>query len=387
MPSARAAEATSPQPERLWYVDHIRVALTMLVVLHHLAVSYSAVAPWYYIELPQSDVAQLLAIIFVLVNQSYFMGAFFLLAGYFTPGSYDRKGGAGFVRDRLVRLGIPLLIFTTLIGPSAALIGYGSVAPLLGITQPIAPWQWFVGSIGVGPLWFVEALLIAGLAYALWRSLRRSAPAAPGALPGAAAIIGFVLALACATFLLRLWLPVGASLPIVGFPTPGHLPQYLALFIVGAVAYRRDWLSRIPASYGRAGFIAAFAATLLIFLPTLILSDTGGAAAPFTGGMTWQAAAYALWEAIMGVAMPLGLLTLFRRRFSQHGPLARFLSSQAYTVYIIHALVIVALCYALGPLALPALAKFALAAALGLPLCFGLAYLIRLLPGVKRILA
>ncbi len=40
------------------------------------------------------------------------MGFFFLLAGYFTPGSYDREGGASFLRDRLITVALyPLLKF------------------------------------------------------------------------------------------------------------------------------------------------------------------------------------------------------------------------------------------------------------------------------------
>ncbi len=39
------------------------------------------------------------------------MGLLFLLAGYFTPISCDRKGGTAFARDRLSRLGIPWLVY------------------------------------------------------------------------------------------------------------------------------------------------------------------------------------------------------------------------------------------------------------------------------------
>jgi hypothetical protein len=30
--------------------------------------------------------------VFVTLNQAFFMGFFFLIAGYFTPASFDRKG-------------------------------------------------------------------------------------------------------------------------------------------------------------------------------------------------------------------------------------------------------------------------------------------------------
>jgi len=52
------------------------------------------------------------------MTQAYFMGLLFLIAGYFVPDSFDRKGPARFLRDRAVRLGIPTLIYMLFINPS-----------------------------------------------------------------------------------------------------------------------------------------------------------------------------------------------------------------------------------------------------------------------------
>jgi glucans biosynthesis protein C len=59
----------------------------------------------------------LLLILFCTVNQAWFMGLFFLLAGYYTPAAYDRRGTAGFVRERLLRLGVPLAGYFFLLHP------------------------------------------------------------------------------------------------------------------------------------------------------------------------------------------------------------------------------------------------------------------------------
>ncbi|QDZ25172.1 putative acyltransferase [Chloropicon primus] len=55
------------------------------------------------------------------INQSYFMAAFFLISGYFCPKSLDRKGFRAFVADKIVRLGGPFLLWSTLVGPLADL--------------------------------------------------------------------------------------------------------------------------------------------------------------------------------------------------------------------------------------------------------------------------
>merc|ERR1711977_338481 len=54
---------------------------------------------------------------FMAVNQGYFMAAFYLISAYFCPKSLDRKGFRSFCIDKLVRLGGPFIIYSTLLGP------------------------------------------------------------------------------------------------------------------------------------------------------------------------------------------------------------------------------------------------------------------------------
>ena len=60
---------------RLFFVDHLRVALTMLVITHHLAITYGAFGGvpglWYYIEPTKDSVASGLLSLFVLLNQGF----------------------------------------------------------------------------------------------------------------------------------------------------------------------------------------------------------------------------------------------------------------------------------------------------------------------------
>src|SRR5215475_13190314 len=100
-------------------IDALRAAVTLLVVFHHTAITYGAIGGWYYREIDPStkSLGGILLILFCTINQAWFMGLFFLLAGYYTPASYDRHGPAGFARERLLRLGIPLLIYFFLLHP------------------------------------------------------------------------------------------------------------------------------------------------------------------------------------------------------------------------------------------------------------------------------
>jgi surface polysaccharide O-acyltransferase-like enzyme len=114
------------------------------------------------------------------------------------------------------------------------------------------------------------------------------------------------------------------------------------------------------------------------------LALSGGTA--FLGHRTWQSAVYALWDSTFSVGMCLGLLTLFRRFFNRQTRFGRFLSRQAFTVYIIHIPIVVLLAIALRGVSLEVLLKFALAAVIGVPLSFALAFLVRKIPWASRVL-
>ncbi|MFD0884001.1 acyltransferase [Streptosporangium algeriense] len=352
---------------RLFAVDNLRVVLTVLVVLHHVAITYSNIPAWYYFE-EAKDASGAVLDTLVMFNQAFFMGFFFLISGFFTPASHDRKGGGAFVRDRLKRLGIPLLVFLLLLRPLLVAGFYPDGIPY---------WLFYLGSWDAGPMWFVEVLLVFGIVYTLWS--RRAGASKHAVEPRrteltARAIVLFALGLAVATFLWRFLVPVGTYWIVIGLPTPSHLPQYASMFVVGVLAYRRGWFETLPAKAGRIGFLAATGVTLVV----LPLSMT-------TEGVLHQAF-NSLWESTFAVALIVGLSVLFRNRYNRQGEGGRFLSEHAYTVYFIHPLVLVAVGYALAWLHAPAIVKFAVAAAIALPLCWGVAWLVRALPGAKRVL-
>ena len=163
--------ATTGRASRLFFIDNLRTGLAVLVVLHHVALVYGAGAPFYYVEPPLTDpLAFVTLLVFVLVNQAWFMGAFFLLAGYFTPGSFDRKGPGSFLWDRLLRLGIPLVLFYFVLNPISGLGVYLMPTVLTGITTS-PTWQVYPELLGMGPMWFVAMLLIFSFGYAAWRRL------------------------------------------------------------------------------------------------------------------------------------------------------------------------------------------------------------------------
>jgi glucan biosynthesis protein C len=53
---------------RLVFADHLKAALVILVMLHHIAVIYAGNSPFYYVEPASGDMAALLALVLLWQN-------------------------------------------------------------------------------------------------------------------------------------------------------------------------------------------------------------------------------------------------------------------------------------------------------------------------------
>lgn len=391
---AGAVETAGVKTSRQYFFDHLRVLLSVLVVLHHLALIYGGIQPFYYLEPPIGLVAFLAPLAFVLMNQAWFMGAFFLLAGYFTPGSSDRKGTGAFLKERLLRLGIPLLVWVFVLNPIAEIGFFLMPSELTGITTEltwVSFWRMYPGMLGLGPLWFVALLFVFNLGYALWRVLLRNRAGIAqreSAAPGYLGISIFVLALAAVSFLVRMEIPLGKA--VYDFPTLAYLPQYLSFFVIGAFASRRGWAQSLSDAKGKVGFTAALLATITLFAFSMIsflkAIEAGNPQIPPFGFGTWQSSIYVLWDSIFSVGLVLAAVTFFRRFFNARSSFGSFLSRQSYAVYLLHVPVVIFTAYALRGVELAPLLKFGLASAIVLPVCFIGSAVIRKIPGVARVL-
>jgi len=377
---------SEPKPERLFFIDNLRIALISLVVLHHLAVVYAANTGFYYVE-PTTNIAAIVALAyFQLINQAYFMGLFFFLAGYFTPESYDRKGTGLYLKDRLLHLGVPLLIYIFVMNPLASTGVYQMPASLTGVTEPLT-WARYPSMLAMGPFWFVVMLIVFCAVYVLWRLLTRQLTKTKPVMqkspapPKFAKIAIFIIILAAASYFIRIAVPIAS--PVLHFPSLAYLPQYASFFVLGIVANRKNWLFAIPDKFGKRGITVALV-SLILFL--IGMSPRFGSGAAFIGGGTAQSGIYAFWDSLFAVCVCIWLITLFRKRFNFQYNFCKALSRGAFTVYLIHCPVIVMMALLMRDVSITPLLKFLLMACICVPLCFALAYLIRKIPKADRIL-
>jgi glucan biosynthesis protein C len=367
---------------RLAYLDNIRIFLTALVIVHHATLAFGGGGSWMVSDPVRNELTSILLTYFTALNQTYFMSAFFLLAGYFTPRSLEKKGSGPFLLDRLIRLGIPLLVYTTLI---FNLNRY--LVQVVWLHQPFTP-EW---GYNPGHLWFLSALLLFAVVYVVYRRFSDQDPDRkrfqyyPEKYPSNKAMIITIMVLAFLSFAVRIFIPIGEW---IGGIQPAHFVHYIFCFFVGILAYRGDWFKRLQRSQAKPWGIVA-----LVMLPLFfIIAVLGGAlegpeqVAKLMGGAYWQNLAYCLWESTMLIAVLTFILYFFRERITQAGRLERALAASVYTVYIIHQTIVIAIDIFFIPLSIPPALKFISVAIIALPLCFGLAMLILKIPGTKRVL-
>lgn len=366
---------------RLFFVDNLRVLLIALVFLVHMAITYgSPVGSWYYQEGVLVMPTAAIYVVFLGLVQAFFMGLLFLLSGYFTPPSYDRKGSRKFIKDRLIRLGIPMVIFVGLLEP---IVDYVVAITNRSFNGSFLSYYGTYIIFGYGIMWLVLALLFFAFAYAGWRHIQPK-PTKARAFPKNSIIALFALLLGAANFVVRLVFPIGYFSPLFSFQYC-FFAQYIALFIVGLITFRSNWLMTIPKQTGKLWskialvLLSVFA---VLFIPTLL---TGGIAS-ISGGLRWQAAAYAFWEQFFGIAVMISLTVWFRENANFQNRKTKALSESSFTAYIIQVPVLVFLALSFQSIQLPLLLKFAIVSPIGVFLCFLFAYLIRKIPKVDRVL-
>lgn len=362
---------------RLAYLDHLKIALIAAIIALHGILGYTDTGWWSYgdaREVTLSPVSTAVLMFVVGPAGLLLIPLLFLVAGLLTAPAVERKGPARFARDRLLRLGVPFLLYVLVIQPPVVY----AVDHRWGNASG-SYWQEFLGADGqpdTGPLWFVGALLVYSLVYAGWAAVR-PASVRPSRVPTlSAGRLGLAAgAVVLPTFLIRLAWPLGSE--SVTDLNLWEWPACATLFGLGVVAARRGWASAVPRELHRQcrrATVAAAAVLLVVAGVAIGLLDVEGDL--LFGGWHWAALGFAACEcvlAVFGAVWLLGLAQRWERPSRWTAPLAR----TTYTAFVVQTPVLLGVAVALRPLGAPAEVKALLVAALGVAAAFGLADVLR----------
>lgn len=371
------------QTPRLYFVDNLRIFLTLLVIAHHAGQPYGPTGGTWPIS--NSEHASILGAFFA-VNAAFFMGLFFLISGYFLPGAYDRKGAKVFLTDRVLRLGIPTIFLAIVVFPPV--LFFLAEPRTLAFGQFLFQVYLRQRQIQIGHLWFLVHLLFYAICYAGWRLAKGKSfnSRQSMALPDHRVIVLYIAALTLVTFAIRIQYPIDTwkELFWVIPAEVAHLPQYISLFVLGVISYRQNWLQQMPTQRGFIWLGIGLGAALLRYGYSWAGNQLFPVRIIATGGLSWQSFLWSLWEAIICVGLCIGLLVLFRQHLNSQGKLTQILSVNAYVVYLIHIFVVIAiqLWFASSPIS--PLFKFVLVTLISTSLCFLLSHYLRKSPLISN---
>ena len=361
----------SADSRRLAPIDNLRGVLVAWVIAGHAMLGYTVIGGWPYDEVTEATMPRHLELILGTVlgpTALFVMGTFFFLSGLLASGSIARHGPAGFARQRLVRLGVPWLLFTLLIWPLLMWAAYRSAGHPLPIWEALQARQPFLDS---GPLWFVQILLYVSLGHALltWGGQVRDFH------PRAISLVVMAIAIAAASFLIRLWFPA-RSQQVLDLHV-WQWPQCVGLYALGVVVASQGWAERVPLrTVRRCGIIVLVAvATGIAIAAAVGISDLARDSVPFVGGWHWQALSLDVVEATLVVAGSVWLLGWAQRWLTSRGGGLTRVARGAYVAYLLQAPLLISLEIAGRSLDWPAVVKGLIVATVAVTGSFGLAWL------------
>lgn len=340
---------------RLHALDAVRAFALLLGVVLHATMSFFPGPRIWLVDDNQSSV--MLSGAFFVIHMLRML-TFFLLAGFVARLGFGKLGAAAFFRDRLRRIGLPLLLFWPIL--FAALMAAAGMLRYAVDNLSLA-------SFPLMHLWFLYLLGLFYLALALVHPvLARLGWLARCLLqPWAVALLAAPL---CAALYLHPYWVMWFGIPT---PDQGWLPNLPALLGYG-LAFAFGWLAQGQADAlaiweRRWGFHLLVACACTAFC----MVQAGAAPLLMPAPQGPLKLAYAASYSLGAWCWALALIGMALRFLSAYGRARRYLADASYWIYLVHLPLVVALQGLVAGLALPWALKFLLILAAAFVLMLG----------------
>jgi peptidoglycan/LPS O-acetylase OafA/YrhL len=256
--------------KRYNYLDNLKWALVVLVIIHHSA-STAGLDPIFY-NLPHvmksmqwqyGILGNILGI-----NQSFFMSLFFFISAYFVTSSLARKGAGRFMLDKLKRLGIPTLMTVFIILPiimlgiiphfmpdKIAMLGIKNLSYMSLLDHLISP-LFKTGNIILGVTWFTWTLIVFNAFFILSQKLFSSheSKVEDRKTPAIWKITLFAIIMIPINYL-GLYLQNHLGENFLGFHDLRYFPTYIVMFYFGIQAFKYRWLDQLELKHAFWGIL------------------------------------------------------------------------------------------------------------------------------------
>ena len=127
--------------KRVLFFDQIKALMIALVIVQHVLLAILVPGVWFGVHIPidgsTHPVFTGMSSWLLYFFNAFFMYMLFLISGYFVPRSVHKKGVAHYLKDRLIRLGVPFVTGMLLINNSSVLLSKLSPSSYFAKT----PWR------------------------------------------------------------------------------------------------------------------------------------------------------------------------------------------------------------------------------------------------------
>jgi surface polysaccharide O-acyltransferase-like enzyme len=369
-------------------LDRARTFLTLVVLLHHAVIPYT--------HFGHTDPRSWIGFdAVVLATDSFFMAMFFFLSGLFTWPGIGRKAPHVFLRDRLLRLGLPFAIAAVTLIP----IAYYAVELRLHPGTTFAAFWWKTVTVGPwpsGPLWFIWVLLVFDLTASLLYRVSATLvdPINRMSLKGfdrPAVFYGFLVAVTAIGYI-PLLVYFGANRWFEFGPfsvQASRLLLYAFYFFVGvgvgAANFNRGILSEdggLPK--GRwLWLIATLVPYVLMWVMIAIKREILGNPNTLPD---WYQAVYGLFYVLFSAAILLTILAFFLHSKAPGPNLLDRMQADAYGIFLVHYPIVLWLQYWMFEFDWPAIVKATIAFLLTVILSWAATAALRRIPGASHVL-
>jgi surface polysaccharide O-acyltransferase-like enzyme len=369
-------------------LDRARTFLTLVVVFHHAVIPYT-----YFGHTDPKSWIGFDAV--VLATDSFFMAMFFFLSGLFVWPSLAHKPLHIFLRDRLLRLGLPFAIVAFTLIP----IAYYAIALRQQPDISFTTFWWKMITVGPwpsGPLWFLWVLLCFDLtASVLYRlSPRLLDPINRMSLRGYERPAEFFLFLVGVTAIIyvpaRLYYGPSHWFEFGPFDVQAsRVLLYAAYFFIGAGVGAANFDRGVLSAEGRLAksgwewVIATLVPYCLLWVLIYIKREILGNPPVLPA---WYEAIYGLLFVTFSAGIMFTILAFFLRFKRSGWSILDPMQADAYGIFLVHYPIVLWLQYWLFDFDLPAIVKALVAFVLTVALSWAVTAALRKIPGATRVL-
>jgi len=345
--------------ERLHALDAVRAFALLLGIVLHAAMSFLPPGPTRFWFIEDTHPSPTLGVITFAIHV-FRMTTFFLMAGFFARMSLHRRGTAGFVRDRLLRIGVPLVVAWPIVfAPMVVVVMWASQFPHGGPVPGMGGWPPVLPRFPLAHLWFLYVLIELYAAALLLRWVVTAMDTEGRLCAAADRLFALIMQSRLAPAILALPILIALSLDptwvgFIGVRTPDQSLitngqawiGFGSAFAVGWMLHRqiallreleRGWLLNTVVALGLIGLSFALALGVTMVAARIWAAPVDLATIRLAGAIAY---ALAIWT------------TSFSRT-------RRYLADASYWLYLIHMPIVMALQLSVSQLDWPWPAKFA----------------------------